>query len=444
MGFSGKRAISVVSAITILAGLTGWFIFRKNDDSVRYRTAIAKKGDLDATISATGTIEPEELVDVGAQVAGKILSFGKDASGKQIDYGSVVEEGMKLALIDDSLYVHSRDQARASLEQAKADILISEAELEQASVKLNQTEREWLRTKKAGGRDVISETDMDAAFAAYEAARAGLSLARAKVVQAKKAAVKAESVLKREQQNLDYCTIVSPVKGVIIDRRVNIGQTVVSSMSAPSLFLIAKDLKKLQIWVAVNEADIGHIKEKQPVSFTVDAWPGEVFKGETGKIRLNATMTQNVVTYTVEVNLDNSDGRLLPYLSANVRFLVNSRKNVLLVPNAAVRWTPKEEDIMPDPERKKKNGVTAKGSDKNEGNNGGEKNLVWLQDGKYVRSVNVMTGLSDGAYTEIVGGDLKEGTEIITGEEIPDANNSKSQAGSPFTPKFGKRQGRKQ
>lgn len=442
MNISGKKALALVISSTLFLALAGWFIFGKNGNAVKYKTAVAKKGDLEATISATGTIEPEELVDVGAQVAGKVVSFGKDASGKQIDYGSVVEEGMKLALIDGSLYMYDRDQSKAAFEQAQADILIAEAELGQAGTKLTQAEREWIRTKKAGGKDVISETDYDVALAAYESSKSGIALARARLVQTKKAALKAESVLKKAQQNLDYCTIVSPVKGVIIDRRVNIGQTVVSSMSAPSLFLIAKDLKKLQIWVAVNEADIGYIKEKQSVSFTVDAWPGEVFKGETGKIRLNATMTQNVVTYTVEVNLDNSDGKLLPYLSANVRFLINSRKNVLQVPNTSLRWSPNEQNINPETRKKK-------GADKDKKNNGSNsktdemktvgKTVVWIQDGEYVKSLNVSTGLTDGSNTEITGGDLKEGEEIIIGEEVAEDSKTKSQGGSPFTPKFSRK-----
>ena len=165
-------------------------------------------------------------------------------------------------------------------------------------------------------------------------------MGKAAIVQAQGTVSQAEATLKRALQNLSYCTIISPVKGVIIDRRVNIGQTVVASLNAPSLFLLAKDLKRLQVWVSVNEADIGHIKPGQAVTFTVDAFPGEVFSGEVGKVRLNATMTQNVVTYTVEIITDNSNGKLLPYLTANVTFIVGERKNVLLVPNAALRWTP--------------------------------------------------------------------------------------------------------
>jgi HlyD family secretion protein len=161
----------------------------------------------------------------------------------------------------------------------------------------------------------------------------------AAILQAKAGLAQAEAVLRRAQRNLGYCTITSPVKGVIIDRRVNIGQTVVASLNAPSLFLIAKDLTRMQVWVAVNEADIGKIRPGQPVTFTVDAFQGETFRGEVGKIRLNASMTQNVVTYTVEIITDNASGRLLPYLTANVQFELSRASYVLMVPNAALRWT---------------------------------------------------------------------------------------------------------
>ena len=181
----------------------------------------------------------------------------------------------------------------------------------------------------------------------YEIAQANVAVGEAAIVQSRNAVAQAQATLQRGQRNLSYCTIKSPVKGVIIDRRVNIGQTVVSSLNAPSLFLIAKDLKRMQVWVSVNEADVGSIHPGQPVSFTVDAYPGKIFRGEVGKIRLNATMTQNVVTYTVEVITDNSSGKLLPYLTANAQFELSQHNNVLLVPNAALRWCPQPEQVTP-------------------------------------------------------------------------------------------------
>src|SRR5690348_9444236 len=163
---------------------------------------------------------------------------------------------------------------------------------------------------------------------------------KAQLEQARSGVQQAQAALDKAKRNRDFCTIKSPVKGVIIDRRVNIGQTVVSSFNAPSLFLIAKDLTRMQIWVGVNEADIGRINPGAPVTFTCDTFPGRQFEGTVGKVRLNATMTQNVVMYTVEVNTENPDRLLLPYLTANVHFVTRLETNVLLVPNAALRWSP--------------------------------------------------------------------------------------------------------
>ena len=335
------RPILVIIGVVLVAALVLIVYLRRGGSTAAgFKTVQVKRGDLQATISATGTVEPEEVVDIGAQVAGRIVSFGKDKNGEEVDYGSVVEAGMVLARIDDALYAADAASAKAQLAQAKAAVQKAKADLGQMQAKLLQTGNDWARAQKLGPSDALSQTDFDAARAAYEVAKANLAVGKAAIVQAQGTVTQAEAVLKRALQNLSYCTIVSPVKGVIIDRRVNIGQTVVSSLNAPSLFLLAKDLKRLQVWVSVNEADIGRIKPGQPVTFTVDAYPGEVFSGEVGKVRLNATMTQNVVTYTVEIITDNSSGKLLPYLTANVNFIVGERKNVLLVPNAASALDP--------------------------------------------------------------------------------------------------------
>jgi HlyD family secretion protein len=343
-----KRVLIGLIFLAILTSGAFWFLKRNNSPQVLFRTVPVKRGDVVATISATGTVEPEEVIDVGAQVAGRIVAFGKDRSGKTIDYGSMVEKGIVLAQIDSSLYTEEVAQVRAQLEQARAGVLRAEADLGQLEAKLFQAERDWKRAQQLGPSEALSQSDYDAALSAHQVAKANLAVGKAALVQAKKGVSQSEATMRRAQQNLDYCTIKSPVRGVIIDRRVNIGQTVVASLNAPSLFLIAKDLKRMQLWVAVNEADTGSIRPGQAVTFTVDAQPGQVFQGEVGKIRLNASMTQNVVTYTVEVITDNSSGKLLPYLTANVKFILNSRNSVLMLPNAALRWSPQPEQIAPD------------------------------------------------------------------------------------------------
>src|SRR6266568_8247471 len=306
--------------VALAIAVIGWTWHARNGHRVLFNTAEVKHGDLVATISATGTIEPVEVVDVGAQVAGLILSFGKDKDGKAIDYGSIVEEGTVLAKIDDSVYAADRALAMAQVEQDKAGELSADASLQQMKAKLIQTEAEWNRAQELSRSKLLATADFDTYKANYEIARANILVGDAAIAQARAATVQAQALLDKAQRNLDFCTIKSPVKGVIIDRRVNIGQTVVSSLNAPSLFLIARDLTKMQIWVAVNEADVGRIKPGAPVTFTVDAFPGRDFQGAVGKVRLNATMTQNVVLYTVEINIDNPDKLLLPYLTASVHF----------------------------------------------------------------------------------------------------------------------------
>jgi HlyD family secretion protein len=434
------RRILIIMAVVVVAALAlTAYLLRGSGKSTGFKTVQVKRGDLQATISATGTVVPEEVVDVGAQVAGKIVTFGQDKDGQEVDYGSVVEAGTVLARIDDSLYAADVAAAKAQLAQAKAAVQKAQADLGQLQAKLFQAENDWKRAQKLGPSDALSQTDFDAARAAYEVAKANLRVGKAAIEQAKGTAAQAEATLKRALQNLSYCTIKSPVKGVIIDRRVNIGQTVVASLNAPSLFLLAKDLTRMQVWVSVNEADIGRIKPGQHVTFTVDAYPGEVFVGEVGKVRLNATMTQNVVTYTVEILTDNSNGKLLPYLTANVTFIVGERQDVLLVPNAVLRWTPQISQVVAEFRR---NSEKARGSEaqaKPSARAGKEEQpsgVVYVPEGNLVRPVYVTLGLSDGSQMQVESSELKEGTPLVVGEMESQPAGKPAPGGSPFTPQL--------
>ncbi len=436
----GTRMRSLVVVVLILSVLIGGAVFYTSylgaEPTVTFRLTPVKRGDLVSTISATGTVEPEEVVDVGAQVAGKVYSLGRDPSdaSKSIDYGSIVKEGTILAQIDDAVYRAQLDQAQASLLRAQADVMQFEAKLE-------QSQRDLHRSTALKSTKQVSETDYDLAVATQKVAAASLESAKASVKQA-------EASLRLAQTNVNYTIIKSPVQGVIVDRRVNIGQTVVASLNAPSLFLIAKDLRRMQVWASVNEADIGRIRPKMPVRFTVDAYPKEVFKGEVLQVRLNATMTQNVVTYTVVVFTENDDLKLLPYLTANLQFVLDERSDVLLVPNSALRWRPRPEQLAPGVEAastgskegaKKKRGAASAGK---EGSSSEERGRVWIQEGKFARPIEVTLGGTDGVVTEISGSEIKEGMELIVGE-----NRSEQQAGTtnnPFAPTmFGKGQGKK-
>ena len=421
------KALLKWGLIPVIAVLvwTGWSRWSKDDkaEMPAFRTGDVTMGDLQKTISASGTVEPEELVDVGAQVNGPIVAFGKDASGKEVDYGAPVTAGMVLAVIDDAIYTASLRQAEAQVMQAKANLMNAKAQKIQLQAKMTLAKNNYDRSVRLRPENVIAESEYDSAKAEFEAASANLNAADSAIAQAEAQIASAEASRDSARRNLEYCTIKSPVNGVIIDRRVNIGQTVVSSMSASSLFLIAKDLKKMEIWVSVNEADIGNIFVGQKAQFKVDAFPGKVFYGKVCKIRLNASMSQNVVTYVVEVATDNPDGKLLPYLTANVDFVLDERQNVKLVPAAALRYMPEEKQITPDQQELYQARMNRKAR------------LVWTLRGGKLQAIKVKTGLSNGLMTEIVEGDVKPGDKVITGVVRGAAMGAgKSGGGSPFMP----------
>jgi HlyD family secretion protein len=417
----------VVGLFIVVAGGAGWYWHETGAADVQYKTAAVRRGDVASTISATGTLEPEEVVDVGAQVAGQIESFGKDVNGNPIDYRSEVEPNMLLARIDDTVYKADADVAQAQLEQAKTNILKGEADLAQANSKLLQAEHNWNRARVLGPSDALSQNDYDMYQADYESAKANVAIAQSEIAQAKNGVPLAQAELDKAKRNLEFCTIYSPVKGVILDRRVNVGQTVVSSLNTPSLFLIARDLSKMQIWVSVNEADVGRVTPGAPVTFTTDAFPGQTFNARVGKVRWNPTMTQNVLLYTVEVEVDNAKRLLIPYLTVKVQFEVARDSNALIVPNMALRWTPATVDqVSPDARSAWKHG--------DEGAAGSESNhhgTLWIKDGRYVRPVDVKLGVSDRIDTAIFSDQIKDADQVVTGDIV--ASEDAGQR-NPFLP----------
>lgn len=431
-----KKILLILGLVILFGGAAAWYFGRDTAEAAPLRTATVRRDDLVSTISATGTVEPEELIDIGAQVAGKILSFGTDTNGKSIDYRSEVKQGMVMAQLDDSVYKAEVAQANAQLAEANAGVKRAEADLAQIRAKLAQAERDWQRAQSLSNSEALSQLSYDAYKASYESAAANIGVGEASILQAKASVDQALSNVERAARNLAYTIIKAPVDGIVIDRRVNVGQTVVASLNAPSLFLLAKDLKRMQVWVAVNEADVGHIRPGQPVTFTADAFPGETFRGEVNKVRLNAQMTQNVVTYTVEVNTDNSNLRLLPYMTANVQFEVSRADDVLMVPNAALRWTPRPEMIAPDA-REGENGTDEESAARTAGDATTQANYrpgkIWIIDGQFVRPVTVRAGLTDGMETEIQSGSLKTDVEVVVGEAVV-MSAGPSQQTNPFGP----------
>jgi HlyD family secretion protein len=446
-----SRAIIIAVVVVALAGAAAVWSWHAHHAYVPlWRTSTVRRGDLAATITATGTVEPEEVVDVGAQVSGQFLEFGRDKTGMIIDYGSVVKSNMLLARIDPSLFQADVDLDTAMVASDKAGEAQAAANLEQMKAREVDAEANWNRAQKLGPSEALAPTTFDSYKASYEIAKANVNLAKAAVDSAKAATVQAKAILAKAQQMVDYCNITSPVDGVIIDRRVNIGETVASSMSTPSLFLIAKDLTRIQVWASVNEADIGSIHPGLRVTFSVDAYPNRVFWGVVNKVRFNATMNQNVVTYTVEVNTDNLDGKLLPYLTANVNFLAGEATNALLALNSALRWHPPTDLIAPEFRHPVNGADGAAGSagQREESGNGAQEaapiqmGVLWVPAGAFVRPMPVKLGLSDGTWTEVRGEGLLQGSTVVMGSLSVEAAADESASDSnPFLPQIGRRHG---
>jgi HlyD family secretion protein len=435
-----RQWLRILVIVAVLGAVIVWFArYRlastQEGDPRTLKFATVERGDLLVTVAATGTLEPEELVDVGAQVAGKIQELGREpSSGRMIDYGSVVEPETVLARIDPAIYEQEVNFARAQLNKAKAKLKQTEAQTVEASaaveraiadlvqlrVRFRLAKLEFDRAERLFPTKSITEEDYDTAQSNLDAAKAACDVGDASLKQAESAVTTAKATeeesgadvesadasLKRAEKNLDYTTIRSPIKGVIVDRRVNVGQTVVASLNAPSLFLIAKDLSRLQVWASVNEADIGRLSHGQAVTFTVDTFPGEIFAGKVQQIRLNASMTQNVVTYTVVVEVDNAQNKLIPYLTANVKFEVAKLTDVLLLPNAALRWKPRAELIAPEFRDRKP-----------------AKNAVWVRQGDYVRPLAIKVVDTDGTMSAV---EAASGTPV---DESADANATKLSEG---------------
>ncbi|MFZ5786001.1 MAG: efflux RND transporter periplasmic adaptor subunit [Acidobacteriota bacterium] len=358
------------------------------------------RGRIEAKLMASGTLNPLVTVQVGSQVSGRIKAL-------HVDFNDVVKKGQLIAKIDPQLF-------QAALDQARANQLAAEANLAKARVQAAEAARQHTRTKALAGRKLVAPADEDAAQAAYDSARAQVTAAEASLSQAR-------ATLSQARVNLAYTTIVSPIDGVVISRNVDVGQTVAASLQAPTLFTIAEDLAKMQIHTSVPEADIGRVRAAMPISFTVDAFPRERFAGVVHQIRNAPQTVQNVVTYNVIVNVENPDLRLRPGMTANVTFVYAEAREVLRVPNAALRFQPPPELLggesaskrrptfgffAPPPKGAKQRTQGARGpiaADRRE---------VWVMRGGSPAPVSIKVGISDGTHTEVVEG-LREGEEVV-------------------------------
>ncbi|HXN06039.1 MAG TPA: efflux RND transporter periplasmic adaptor subunit [Nitrospiria bacterium] len=357
--------------ILVLLLFIAYMYFGKGQKPTEYRMEKLNRGDIVASVTATGTVNAVVTVLVGTQVSGTIKNLF-------VDFNSPVRKGQLIALIDPMIFETQVDQAKANLLSAKAN-------LEKAEASLIDTKRTFERNQDLFSKNLIAKADMDTAETNYLSAKAQMSGSQASIVQA-------EASLKYSQTNLMYTRIVSPVDGTVVSRNVDIGQTVAASFQTPTLFNIAQDLTKMQIDSSISEADIGKIAVGQQVEFTVDAYPDTIFKGLVSEIRNAPIMVQNVVTYDVVIKVDNRELKLKPGMTANVSIVLSRKKDVLRVSNAALRFTPTGSKNVP--------GVQSK-------------TRVWILEDQNPRSVPIVPGITDGNYTEIVSGELKESQQVI-------------------------------
>jgi HlyD family secretion protein len=397
----------ILIAVVLLAAVGGgaWYWVRGSNGATSFRLAKVERGDLLVTVTATGTVQPVTQVQVGTQVSGTIQKLFAD-------FNSKVKEGEQVAQIDPAPF-------QARVDQDQANYLRAQADVERVKANLVQAEKDLARSKELAKRELISTADLDAATAAYDSLVAQVKVAEATVAQGK-------STLQISTVNFGYTKIVSPIDGLVISRNVDVGQTVAASLSAPTLFVIADSLKKIQVQASVAEADIGKITLSQDVTFTVDAWRERPFSGKVSQVRLSPTTVQNVVTYTVLIDADNPEEKLLPGMTASVSFQVARHVAVLKIPNAALRFTPPA-DLLGDTAQAEKGGD--KGAEKagekdrdkpkGPGERGRGAGRVWIQDAASggIKAVPILTvpGATDGSFTLYRSGDLQEGQELITG-----------------------------
>jgi HlyD family secretion protein len=413
--------------IAILAAAGGgavwWFGFHNAKPDVKYRFGKVEKGDLRVTVTATGTVQPFLLVQVGTQVTGTIQKL-------MVDFNSKVKANQIVAQVDPAPFQAVVDQNKANLDKSVSDV-------NRVKAMLTQAEKELARSKELQKKELISASDMDTAIATYDSLVAQVKVSEAAVAQAK-------ATLESSEVNLRYTTISSPIDGVVISRNVDVGQTVAASLSAPTIYVIADDMKKMQVQASVAEADIGRVKEDMDVTFTVDAHRNDTFNGKVSQIRLSPTTVQNVVTYTVIINADNPGGKLLPGMTANVSFEISQFNDVVKIPNAALRFTPPglAEPVAKETPKEAPKEATPKKEGSPDGGpaprQGGGKNRekrtagrVWIHGPEGPVAVPISVDATDGAYTRMLKGELAEGQEVIIGVMMEGGGDSVT---NPFAP----------
>jgi HlyD family secretion protein len=359
-----------IAAIAIILAGTSWFYKRADGkEAPAYRTATIQRGSVKSTVSATGTLSAVQTIQVGTQVSGQIAAI-------YVDYNNHVKKGQLLARIDPTLQNQAVEEAQAQLERAQAT--------------MGQAQGDYTRGKQLFDARFLAASE-------FSIVQSNFSVQKANV----KSAVIA---LERARQNLRYTDIYAPIDGVIVERNVDVGQTVAANFSTPQLFLIAKDLSDMQILALVDESDIGAIRPGQPVEFTVQAYPSQAFLGIVQQVRLQSKTQDNVVNYTAVVGVKNTTSKLLPGMTATVQFLTGDAEDVLIVPNSALRIKPTPAMLA-----QAQPGIATNDSDR------ATSAILWILSNGTLKPVRVHTGLSDETHTQVDGPSLTVGTTVVTG-----------------------------
>jgi HlyD family secretion protein len=417
-----KRILLVLmTVLAVTASVAAYYRVNNGPDTPQFTTAPATRGDVVETVEATGTLEAVTTVQVGSQVSGTIASL-------HADFNSQVKKGQVVARLEPSVLEAQVEQARASLERLQADV-------ERARITVEDSEQKARRARELFEKGLIAAADNDTAAVTARQAQASLAAAKAQVTQA-------QASLNQAQVNLSHTVITAPVDGTVISRSVDVGQTVAASMSAPTLFQIARDLTEMQVNASIDEADIGRIAAGQPVTFRVDAYPNETFTGRVSQVRLNPVVAQNVVSYVTVIDVPNPELKLKPGMTATVTIEVARVDDAIKLPVAALRFRPTAEMLTPT-QQADANGVPARdgqsrpqpaGGRRGSGNADASTARVWtLQDGA-LKPIRVRTGISDGMATAILEGDLAEGTAVITGVAAVTTAQAAPAASSPLIP----------
>jgi HlyD family secretion protein len=405
-----KRLLWTVPLLT-LALVAGVYYWSGAARAVAPQLLVAPvtRGSVVATVAATGTLDPVDTVQVGTQVSGTIATLGAD-------FNEPVRQGQTIATLDQAVFT-------SQVTQAEATVIRLRAELQRAKVQLDDSELKLNRAEQLAQRQLIAAQEVDTARSDTKVAEVTVSSAEAQLNQA-------QAALEQAKVNLSHTVIVSPVPGIVLSRNVEVGQTVAAGLQAPTLFIIARNLDALLLNARVDESDVGRVKPNQPVTFTVDAYPGKEFSGKVRQVRLQPTVTNNVVSYTTVIDVPNPGQQLKPGMTATLDIEVARADDVLQVPAAALRFTPTDAVLA----------STGSAPDANTAKRGGHGSQVWIQTATGLAPLTVQAGLTDNVNVEVTGPGLEEGEAVVTGLAATNAAPSAvANSGSPLMPTFPRR-----